>query len=123
MDFANMKVKKLAVVTDKNLAKTPTMKMVLDSLSQSEVNFEVFDDVLIEPTDVSFQRAIDWAKKGNFDSYLAVGEWSKRLDGCFTKAYKFNLVVLTTLHVYHFIKNMLKSELENFATAKKIKEV
>ena len=74
MDFANMKVKKLAVVTDKNLAKTPTMKMVLDSLSQSKVNFEVFDDVLIEPTDVSFQRAIDWAKKGNFDSYLAVGE-------------------------------------------------
>lgn len=73
MDFANMKAKKLAVVTDKNIAKTPTMKMVLDSLAQSKVNFEVFDDVLIEPTDVSFQKAIDWAKGGNFDSYLAVG--------------------------------------------------
>jgi len=81
MDFANMKAKKLAVVTDKNIAKTPTMKMVLDSLAQSKVNFEVFDDVLIEPTDVSFQKAIDWAKGGNFDSYLAVGGGSV-MDTC-----------------------------------------
>lgn len=50
------------------------MKTVLDSLTKNNVTFEVFTDVTIEPTDVSFKRAIDWAKKGGFDSYLAVGE-------------------------------------------------
>lgn len=75
MDFANMNVKKLAVITDKNVAQTPTMKTVIDSLTRSKVNFEVFDDIMVEPTDVSFKAAIAWARQGGYDSYLAVGKW------------------------------------------------
>lgn len=69
-----MNAKKLAVVTDQNVAKLPAMKTVLESLTKNKINFEVFDQVTIEPTDESFKLAINWAKAGNFDSYLAVGE-------------------------------------------------
>ncbi|XP_067934308.1 hydroxyacid-oxoacid transhydrogenase, mitochondrial-like [Watersipora subatra] len=80
-DFANMKAKRLAVVTDKNISKLPVMKTVLDSLTKQNLNFDVFDDVTIEPTDVSFNKAISWAKQGSFDSYLAVGGGSV-MDTC-----------------------------------------
>ena len=73
-DFANMKAQKLAVITDKTVSQLPVMKTVLDSLTKQKVNFEVFNDVTIEPTDVSFMKAITWARKGQFDSFLAVGE-------------------------------------------------
>ena len=38
-------------MTDKNLAKLPVMQTVLDSMTKNNVNFEVFDNVRIEPTD------------------------------------------------------------------------
>ena len=74
MEFANMNVKKLAVVVDGNLTEMPVMKAVLESLHASKISFDVYKDVLIDPTDTSFKHAIDWAKQGNFDAYLAIGE-------------------------------------------------
>lgn len=69
-----MKAKRVGVVTDKTVGKLPVMKTVMDSLTKNEVSYDVFDDVTIEPTDASFKRAIDWAKQGGFDSFLAVGK-------------------------------------------------
>ena len=51
MDLANMKAKHVGVYTDKNLASLPPMKAVLESLDKAKVNFTVFDDVRVEPTD------------------------------------------------------------------------
>jgi len=77
MDFANMKTKKLGVVTDKTVAKLPVMRTVMDSLAKNGINFDVFEDVTIEPTDISFKKAIGWARTGGFDSYLAIGKLMK----------------------------------------------
>lgn len=77
MDFANMNAKKLAVVVDSNVAKLPVMNVVMDSLVKNNIQFDVFKEVSVEPTDDSFKAAISWAKQGNFDSFLAVGEFAK----------------------------------------------
>lgn len=50
MDFANMKSKKVGVFTDKTVAGLPAMKQAVDSLTKAGVNFEVYDDVRVEPT-------------------------------------------------------------------------
>ena len=73
MDLANMKAKNVAVFTDKTVANLPAMKTTVDSLTKNKVNFKVYDDVRVEPTDVSFKAAADFAKKGDFDVILAVG--------------------------------------------------
>jgi hydroxyacid-oxoacid transhydrogenase len=42
---------------------------------------EVFEDVEVEPTDASFQRAIDAARRGGYDGFVGVGGGSA-LDTC-----------------------------------------
>jgi len=73
MDLANMKVKKVGVFTDQNLIKLPVMKTVLDSLTKSDVNFVLYDDVRVEPTNESFLKARAFAIQHQFDAFLAVG--------------------------------------------------
>jgi len=73
MDLANMKAKHVAVFTDKTVAGLPAMKTTLDSLTKSNINFKVYDDVRVEPTDQSFIQASNWAKKHDFDTILCVG--------------------------------------------------
>ena len=51
MDFDNMKAKHVGVYTDKNLIDLPAMKVALDSLHKSNINYKVFDNVRVEPTD------------------------------------------------------------------------
>ena len=50
-DFANLGAENVCVMTDKNLSKLPVMTTVVDALTKARVNFQVFDDVGIEPTD------------------------------------------------------------------------
>merc|ERR1712086_1118970 len=73
MDLVNLKAKHVGVYTDKNLMKLGPMKATLDSLTKAGVNFTVYDDVRVEPTDVSFKAAADFAKANKFDAILAVG--------------------------------------------------
>lgn len=73
MDFENLKAKNVALFTDKNLKTLPPVLEAIKSLERSGINYTVFDDVRIEPTDKSFQAGIDFAKKGQFDAFLAVG--------------------------------------------------
>jgi len=53
-DLANAGVKKLCVITDKNVVSLPGMKTVLDSLHRSGINFQVYSNVRVEPTDKRF---------------------------------------------------------------------
>lgn len=50
MDLANMKAKHVGVYTDKNLAQLPPMKAVVESLTKAKVNYTVYDNVRVEPT-------------------------------------------------------------------------
>lgn len=81
LDLANIKAKHVGVYTDKNLMNLPPMKATLDSLTKSGINFKVFDDVRVEPTCGSFKMASEFAKKHEFDAFLAVGGGSV-IDTC-----------------------------------------
>ncbi|XP_064633074.1 hydroxyacid-oxoacid transhydrogenase, mitochondrial-like isoform X1 [Lineus longissimus] len=81
LDFINMKAKKVALFTDSKLVNLPPVKVAITSLEQNGVNYQLYDKVRVEPTDVSFKSAIEFARAGNFDAYLAVGGGSV-MDTC-----------------------------------------
>uniref|UniRef100_A0A1B6DFC3 hydroxyacid-oxoacid transhydrogenase n=1 Tax=Clastoptera arizonana TaxID=38151 RepID=A0A1B6DFC3_9HEMI len=81
MDLINMGSKKVCVMTDAHLSKLSPVKTTLDSLSKNNVNFEVYDCVRVEPTCESFKAATEYARKGNFDAFVAVGGGSV-MDTC-----------------------------------------
>jgi hydroxyacid-oxoacid transhydrogenase len=73
MDLAELKVKRVMVVTDPNLAKLAPVATVLESLESERLEFELFDRVHVEPTDVSMLEAIAFAQQNQFDAFVAVG--------------------------------------------------
>jgi hydroxyacid-oxoacid transhydrogenase len=73
MDLEDMGLKRTLLVIDPALRKLPTGDVVLAALKSSRVDFDVFDEVDVEPTDASFRRAIEVATAGKFDSFVAVG--------------------------------------------------
>ncbi|KAF2345961.1 Alcohol dehydrogenase iron-type [Trinorchestia longiramus] len=81
MDVEALGAKKVLVMTDKTVAKLPTMTKVLDSLSSRKINFSVFEDVRVEPTNESLEAAIALARAGGYDTYVAVGGGSV-IDTC-----------------------------------------
>lgn len=46
-----MGAKKVCLMTDRNLAQLPPVQTVLDSLVRSNISFQVYDSVRVEPTD------------------------------------------------------------------------
>lgn len=50
---------------------TPCVRQAVESLQASGVNYEVFSDVSVEPTDASWLKAMEWARKNNFSHFLA----------------------------------------------------
>ncbi|XP_063073125.1 hydroxyacid-oxoacid transhydrogenase, mitochondrial [Engraulis encrasicolus] len=81
MDMVSMGAKKVCVMTDKNLSVLPPVKAVLESLTRNGVNYLCYDNVRVEPTDTSFKEAIAFAKKEEFDVFVAVGGGSV-IDTC-----------------------------------------
>lgn len=73
MDLADMGVKRTLVVIDPALKDLPTGQTVVEALKSENVGFDLFDEVSVEPTDKSFQRAAQVATEGRYDSFLAVG--------------------------------------------------
>jgi hypothetical protein len=49
------------------------VQRVIQSLHDAKIRFQVFDRVEVEPTDASFKEAIEFARQGGFDGYIAVG--------------------------------------------------
>jgi hydroxyacid-oxoacid transhydrogenase len=73
MDLADMNIKRVMVLTDPNLRRLAPVATVLESLSDSKIEFVLFDRVRVEPTDASFREAIAVAAQGRFDGFVAVG--------------------------------------------------
>jgi hydroxyacid-oxoacid transhydrogenase len=73
MDLAEMKAKRVMVLTDPNLARLAPVATAVESLRENKISFALFDRVRVEPTDASFREAIDFATQGNFDAFVAVG--------------------------------------------------
>lgn len=74
LDFVEMNMKHILVVTDSHLQNLSPVKNVLKSLDDVNLKYTVLSDqVKVEPTDVSIQQAIETAKKIKFDAIAAVG--------------------------------------------------
>ncbi|KAK9758922.1 Iron-containing alcohol dehydrogenase [Popillia japonica] len=81
MDMVNINAKNVCLMTDKNLSNLPSVKAAFDSLSKNGVQFEIFNNVRVEPTDLSLIEAVNFAKSKNFDAYIAIGGGSV-MDTC-----------------------------------------
>lgn len=73
MDLAELKARRVMVVTDSILANLPPVAAVIASLEREGIQFKLFDRVHVEPTDESLREAIEYARGGGFDAYVAVG--------------------------------------------------
>lgn len=73
MDLVDLGARRTMLVIDPALVDTEVGKTVADALRGCGIGFEVFDSVSVEPTDSSFRAAADFAERGGFDSYVAVG--------------------------------------------------
>lgn len=68
------KASKIALFTDKNIRETPYFHIVMESLKKkSHFNVSVYDNVRVEPTDVSFMNAADWCRGENPDICISLG--------------------------------------------------
>ncbi len=73
MDLADWPCRRTMVLIDPALIDLPVAGIVQESLKNSRVDFVVYDKIAVEPTARSFQAAIEFARAGQFDSYVAVG--------------------------------------------------
>lgn len=74
-------LKRVAVFTDKRVAELPHIETVKQSLRREGIDFAVYDEVHVEPTDLSFQAAARFAAEGRFDGFVSVGGGSV-MDTC-----------------------------------------
>lgn len=72
-DLRNWGAKQVCLVTDKNVAKLPSVRVALDSLARNGINYEVYDETRVEPTDESFWQAAKFARSKQFDAFVAIG--------------------------------------------------
>ena len=73
MDLADHGVRRALVVTDPTVARLAPMHTVLESLAAQGIAAVVYDQVRVEPTDVSFKHAIAFAAAHDIDGVVAVG--------------------------------------------------
>lgn len=73
MDLLNLNAKKVLILTDSNIATLPPMKTTLNSIHKHRIEYDVYDKVRIEPNNNSFEDAISFVKRGNYDAFVAVG--------------------------------------------------
>jgi hydroxyacid-oxoacid transhydrogenase len=72
-DMRSQGAARVMVVTDRQVAELPVLSVALESLRRTGIDPVVYDGVRVEPTDISFSEAIEFARDGNFDGYLAIG--------------------------------------------------
>ncbi|XP_020799930.1 probable hydroxyacid-oxoacid transhydrogenase, mitochondrial [Drosophila serrata] len=72
-DLRNLGAQKVCLVTDRNVARLPSVKVALDSLARNGINYEVYDETRVEPTDGSLWQAAEFARRNDFDAFLAIG--------------------------------------------------
>jgi hydroxyacid-oxoacid transhydrogenase len=73
MDLADLNVTRVMVLTDTVLSMLPPVATVLDSLSRHGIEYSLFANVRVEPTDRSLKEAIESASADVFDGFVAVG--------------------------------------------------
>jgi hydroxyacid-oxoacid transhydrogenase len=73
MDLKDLGLNRVLVMTDSNLEALAPVQTVLESLESEGIEYDLYSDVRVEPTDSSVKEAVAVAVAGNYDGYLAVG--------------------------------------------------
>ena len=73
MDLAELGARRVMLVCDPALVDLPTGAAVVEALRASRIDFALYDQVHIEPTDAGFQGAARFAVSENVDAFVAVG--------------------------------------------------
>jgi hydroxyacid-oxoacid transhydrogenase len=73
MDLKDLGLKRVLVMTDSNLKPLLPVQTVLESLESEGIEYDLYDDVRVEPTDISVKKAVAVAVEGNYEGYVAVG--------------------------------------------------
>ncbi|MEZ4498471.1 MAG: hydroxyacid-oxoacid transhydrogenase [Thermomicrobiales bacterium] len=72
-DLAALGVKRVLLVTDERLRDGVAVQTALESCNAENLEVEIFDNVRVEPTDISWAEAVTVADEGRFDGFLPVG--------------------------------------------------
>src|SRR5580704_6285812 len=72
-DLVDLDVKRTMLLIDPAIGDTQMAETVRSSLKAARVEFDVFDRIVVEPTDASFREAALHAHRGRFDSFVALG--------------------------------------------------
>ena len=73
MDLADLGVHRAMLVTDPNVASLQPVETTRRSLEAEGIDVVLYDQVRVEPTDLSFKEAIVFAKEAKPDAFVAVG--------------------------------------------------
>ena len=71
--MVDLGVRRALVVTDPHVARLAPVATVLSALDEAGVQAVLYDNVRVEPTDVSFRDAIQFARAAGVDGIVAVG--------------------------------------------------
>ncbi len=80
-DIDDIGMSRVALFTDRTVRQLPIVQNVLRNLGKAKLDFEIYDEVSIEPTDASFKAAAKFAAEGKFDGYVSIGGGSV-IDTC-----------------------------------------
>jgi hydroxyacid-oxoacid transhydrogenase len=72
-DLADLGVRRALVVTDPTLAASAPVQITRDALHDAGIEAVLYDQVRVEPTDISFKHAIAFANGAGVDGIVAVG--------------------------------------------------
>ena len=72
MDLKDRGLQRVMVLTDPNLREQAPVQTALAAIAEAGVEYALFDQVRVEPTDASFKAAIAFAEQG-FDGFVAIG--------------------------------------------------
>jgi len=72
-DMEEQGCKRVMVVTDADLSDKEPVVVTLEAMRNHGIDAVLFDQASVEPTDISFKEAIQFAREGNFDGFVAVG--------------------------------------------------
>ncbi len=72
-DAKTLGLQKVGVFIDSNLEETDCLKSLLNALQGANLDYQVFANQQVEPTDVSIQEATQFALDGAFDGFISLG--------------------------------------------------
>ena len=80
-DAKALGMSRVAVYTDSIIAKLEPVSKVVESLKSCGLDVVVYNQVTVEPTDISFKQGSKFASDGKFDGFVSVGGGSV-MDTC-----------------------------------------